>query len=49
MARFKESDITQGQFLTINLSDQLLPGTYEWTLNYLKTVKASPHFVHLLP
>ena len=35
MARFKESDITQGQFLTVNLSDQLLPGTYEWTLNYL--------------
>ena len=35
MARFKGSDITQGQFLTVNLSDQLLPGTYEWTLNYL--------------
>ena len=21
--------------MTVNLSDQLLPGTYEWTLNYL--------------
>ena len=35
MARFKESDITQGQFIAVNLSEQLIPGTFEWTLNYL--------------
>jgi len=35
MARFKYSDISQGMFLSVNLKDQLLPGTFEWTLNYL--------------
>src|SRR5215510_10563528 len=35
MARFKEYDRTQGLFLTINLEEQLLPGTFEWTLDYL--------------
>jgi len=35
MARFKESKILQGQFIAVNLSEQLIPGTYEWTLNYL--------------
>src|SRR5215469_12747977 len=35
MARFKHSELSQGQFLTVVLSEQLLPGTFEWTLNYL--------------
>jgi len=35
MARYKESNLTQGQFLTVNLSEQLIIGTFEWTLNYL--------------
>jgi hypothetical protein len=25
----------QGQFIVVNLSEQLIPGTYEWTLKYL--------------
>jgi len=35
MARFKEFDISQGLFLTVNLEEQLLPSTFEWTLDYL--------------
>jgi transposase len=35
MARFKEYDRSQGLFLTVNLEEQLLPGTFEWTLDYL--------------
>jgi len=35
MARYKNADNTQGLFLTINLYDQLVPYTFEWTLNYL--------------
>jgi len=35
MARFKEYDRLQGLFLTVNLEEQLLPGTFEWTLDYL--------------
>ena len=35
MARFKEYDKSQGLFLTVNLEEQLLPGTFEWTLDYL--------------
>ena len=35
MGRFKYSDRSQGMFLTVNLSEQLLPGTFEWTLDYL--------------
>jgi len=35
MARFKQTDKTQGMFLTVNLAEQLLPGTFEWTLDYL--------------
>jgi transposase len=27
--------MSQGLMLTVNLSEQLLPGTFEWTLNYL--------------
>ena len=35
MARYKNADNSQGLFLTVNLHEQLVPGTFEWTLNYL--------------
>ena len=35
MARFKYNDNSQGVFLPINLEEQLFPGTFEWTLDYL--------------
>ena len=35
MARFKETEKDQGMFLTVNLYEQLLPGTFEWTIDYL--------------
>jgi hypothetical protein len=36
MARYKFLDtLSQGFMLTINLADQLLPGTFEFTLNHL--------------
>jgi transposase len=35
MARFKYTDNSQGLFLQVNLEEQLLPGTFEWALNYL--------------
>jgi transposase len=35
MARFKHTDNSQGLFLTVNLGEQLLPGTFEWTIDYL--------------
>ena len=35
MARFKYTDNSQGLFLQVNLGAQLLPGTFEWALNYL--------------
>jgi len=35
MARYKESEVSQGQFITVILSEQLIIGTFEWTLNYL--------------
>jgi transposase len=35
MARYKYTDMSQGLMLTVNLGEQLLPGTFEWTLNYL--------------
>jgi transposase len=35
MARYKYLDLTQGLFLTINLAEQLLPVTFEFTLNHL--------------
>ena len=28
MARYKQTDKDQGLFLTVNLSEQLVPGTY---------------------
>ena len=35
MARFKHTDSSQGIFLTVNLAEQLIPGTFEWALDYL--------------
>ena len=35
MANLKENDLSQGLFLTVNLQEQLLPDTFEWTINYL--------------
>jgi transposase len=35
MARYKNYDPSQGQFLIINSADQLIPGTFEHTINYL--------------
>jgi len=35
MARYKHTDKSQGLFLTVNLQDQLLPDTFEWTIDYL--------------
>ena len=35
MARFKDTEKHQGMFLTVNLYEQLLPGTFEWTADYL--------------
>jgi len=35
MARFKDTEKEQGMFLTVNLYEQLLPGTFEWALDYL--------------
>ena len=35
MARFKHTDNSQGLFLSINLKKQILPGTFEWTIDYL--------------
>jgi hypothetical protein len=33
MARFKDTDNTQGQFIEVNLIEQLIPGTFEWTID----------------
>jgi transposase len=33
MANYKETDKGQGLFLTVNLEEQLLPGTFEWTMS----------------
>jgi len=35
MARYKEYDYRQGKFLPISFDKQILPGTFEYTLNYL--------------
>ena len=35
MAKYKYTDNSQGQFLSVNLKEQLLIGTFEWTLDYL--------------
>jgi len=35
MAKYKKTEKEQGLFLTVNLSEQLLTGAFEWTLNNL--------------
>ncbi|GBU27678.1 hypothetical protein R84B8_01215 [Treponema sp. R8-4-B8] len=35
MARFKHTDNSQGQFMVVNLKEQLFPDTFEWTIDYL--------------
>ena len=35
MAHYKETEKGQGLFLTVNLSEQVIPGTYEYTLTRL--------------
>jgi len=35
MAHLKDTEKHQGLFLTVNLYEQLLPGTFEWTIDYL--------------
>jgi transposase len=35
MARYKNNDQNQGEFIVVNFKDQLLPGTFEHALNYL--------------
>jgi transposase len=34
MANYRETDKSQGLFLTVNLAEQLLPGTFEWTMSH---------------
>ena len=35
MARYKNYNYDQGKLLAINLSEQILPGSFEYTVNYL--------------
>ena len=35
MARFKHTNNSQGQFMIVNLNEQLVIGSFEWTINYL--------------
>ena len=35
MARYKEYDYRQGKFIPLSFDKQILPGTFEYTLNYL--------------
>ena len=35
MARYKETEKAQGLFLNVNLYEQIIPGTFEYTLNFL--------------
>jgi hypothetical protein len=35
MARFKDTGYSQGMLIEVKLWEQLLPGTFEWTLEYL--------------
>ena len=39
MARYKETEKGQGLFLTVNLGEQIVPGTFEHTLNRLIDTK----------
>ena len=35
MARYKEYSYSQGKFISVFFDKQILPGTFEYTLNYL--------------
>ncbi len=35
MARYKDYDYNQVKLLPVNFSEQILPGSFEYTLNYL--------------
>ncbi|OPY74799.1 MAG: hypothetical protein A4E65_03739 [Syntrophorhabdus sp. PtaU1.Bin153] len=35
MARYKGYDYRQGKFIPVSFDKQILPGTFEYTLNYL--------------
>jgi hypothetical protein len=35
MARYKPYSYAQGKFIPIHFANQILPGTFEYTLNYL--------------
>jgi transposase len=35
MAKYKHTDNSQSQFMVVDLKEQLLPGTFEWTIDYL--------------
>jgi hypothetical protein len=35
MARYKSYNYNQGKFIPISFDKQILPGTFEYTLNYL--------------
>jgi hypothetical protein len=32
MAKYKHTDNSQSQFMVVNLNEQLLSGTFEWTM-----------------
>ena len=44
MARYKEYSYSQGKFIPIHFSKQILPGTFEYTLNYLIDVEPVLHY-----
>ncbi|OGP94996.1 MAG: hypothetical protein A2157_03090 [Deltaproteobacteria bacterium RBG_16_47_11] len=35
MARYKDYDYSQGKFIPIHFDQQILPGTFEYSLHYL--------------
>jgi hypothetical protein len=35
MARYKDYDYSQGEFIPIHFDRQILPGTFEYSLHYL--------------
>lgn len=35
MVRYKQYDYSQGKFIPVHFDKQILPGTFEYTLNYL--------------
>jgi transposase len=35
MGRFKDTDKSQRMLIAVNLKEQLFPGTFEWTVDYL--------------